>query len=69
MTHAWKVFCRTVLEQSCVVWGPGFTQENKDELKRTQKIFAKMLQNLDSLDEQIHILCMNLAKNVLQTKI
>ena len=28
MAHFWILFCRSVLEQSCVVWGPSLTQEN-----------------------------------------
>ena len=77
MTHLWIVFCRSVLEQSCVVWGPSLTQENKDDLERTQKSFAKMvlkdkyinyenakiILNLDSLEERRHILCLKFAKN------
>ena len=30
MVHFWTLFCRSVLEQSCVVWGPSLTQENRD---------------------------------------
>ena len=43
MTHFWTLFCRSVLEQSCVVWGSSLTQENKDNLERTQKTFAKLV--------------------------
>ena len=28
MVHLWKIFCRSVLEQSCVVWNSSLTQEN-----------------------------------------
>ena len=76
MTHLWIVFCRSVLEQSCVVWGPSLTQESKDNLKRTQKLYAKMILkgkyinyenakrilNLDSLEERRPILCLKFAK-------
>merc|ERR1711954_563652 len=75
-------FCRSVLEQSCVVWGPSLTQENKDDLERTQKSFAKMvlkdkyinyenaktILNLDSLEERRHILCLKFAKNGIKKK-
>jgi hypothetical protein len=37
MVHLWKVFCLSVLDQSCVVWGSGLTKENEDDLERTQK--------------------------------
>ena len=29
MSHFWILFCRSVLEQSCVVWGSSLTQENR----------------------------------------
>ena len=29
--------------ETCVVWGPSLTQENRDDLERTQKGFAKLL--------------------------
>ena len=32
MVDLWKIYCRNVLEQSCIVWGSSLTQENK---KRT----------------------------------
>ena len=32
-----------MLEQSCVVWGSSLTQENIDDLERTQKTFAKLI--------------------------
>ena len=35
MVHLWKLFCLSVLEQSCVVWGGSLTKENEDDLERT----------------------------------
>jgi hypothetical protein len=43
MVHLWKVFCRSVLEQSCVLWDSGLTQENRNDLERTQKTFLKLV--------------------------
>ena len=43
MVHLWVVFCRSVVEQSCVVWHSSLTQENCDDLERTQKTFSKMI--------------------------
>ena len=43
MVHLWILFCRSVLEQSCVVWGTSLTQENLEDLERTQKTFAKLV--------------------------
>ena len=39
----WKIYCVSVLEQSCVEWGSSLTQENIEDLKRTQKTFAKLV--------------------------
>ena len=39
MVHLWTVYCRSVLEQSCVVWGSTLTLENANDLERTQKSF------------------------------
>ena len=43
MVHLWTVFCRSVLEQSCAVWHSSLSEENKDDLERTQKSFCKMV--------------------------
>ena len=43
MVHFWTLFCRSVLEQSCVVWGSSLTKENIENLERTQKTFSKMV--------------------------
>ena len=37
MVRLWVVYCRSVLEQSAVLWQGGLTQENRDKLERTQK--------------------------------
>ena len=34
MVHLWKVYCLSILEQSCVVWGSSLTLENKNDLER-----------------------------------
>ena len=39
MVQLWTVFCRSILEQSCVLWDSGLTQENRNSLERTQKRF------------------------------
>ena len=43
MVHLWFVFCRSVVEQSCVVWHSSLTKENSDDIERTQKTFSKMI--------------------------
>ena len=37
------MFCRSVLEQSCVLWDSGLSLENREDLERTQKVFAKLV--------------------------
>ena len=55
MVNFWILFCRSELEQSCVVWGPSLTQENIENLKRTQKTFAKLVlrQNYKTYDHAL----------------
>ena len=43
MVHLWKIYCRSVLEQSCVVWSSSLTQENINNLERAQKTFCKLV--------------------------
>ena len=43
MVHLWKVYCLSVLDQWCVVWGSGLTRENINDLERTQKTFTKLV--------------------------
>jgi hypothetical protein len=43
MVHLWKLYCRSVLEQSCVVWGSSLSKENEEDLERVQKSFAKLV--------------------------
>ena len=43
MVQLWKVFCRSILEQSCVLWDSGLTQENRNSLERTQKTFLRLI--------------------------
>ena len=42
LVHLWKIFCLSVLEQSCVVWGGMITSENKKDLECPQKNFTKL---------------------------
>ena len=46
MVHFWTIFCRSVIEQSSVLWNSSLSQENIEDLERTIKTFAKLvLQN------------------------
>ena len=82
MVHLWTVFCRSVLEQSCVVWHSSLTQENSEELERCQKVFSKLVLkekyrnyedalvklNLDSLHSRRQFLCEKFAKSGIKHK-
>ena len=82
MVHIWKVYSRSVLEQSAVLWQGALTQENRDTLERTQKTFAKLilkrkyksyeqsLQVLDlpTLDTRRNQLTLNFAKKCIENK-
>ena len=43
MVHLWIIYCRSLLEQSAVVWASSLTQENINDLERTQKSFVKLI--------------------------
>ena len=76
MVHLWVIFCRSVLEQSCVVWHSSLTQENTDDLERCQKTFTKLVLkvkyqdyhnalltlNLETLQSRRQLLCTKFAK-------
>ena len=75
LVHLWITFCRSVLEQSCILWHNTLTQENETDLERTQKTFAKLVLknqyrsypqaliklNLLPLSERRKQLCLNFA--------
>ena len=62
MIHFWILFCRSVLEQSCVLWHSSLTQENSDDLERTQKTFTKLLLKDEYKDYEEALLKLNLEK-------
>ena len=43
MVLLWILYCRSILETSCVVWGTSLTNENIQDLERLQKSFCKMV--------------------------
>ena len=77
MVHLWVTFCRSVLEQSCVVWHGSLTQENTEDLERTQRTFCKLILkhnyqdyehslnilNFDSLKQRRQFLSLKFAKS------
>ena len=80
MVHFWILFCRSVLEQSCVVWHSSLTQENSEDLERTQKTFVRLVLkqeyvsyidglqklNLDLLSDRREQISLNFAKDGLK---
>ena len=47
MVGLWKTFCRSILEQTCNVWDSGLTNQNIEDLERTQKTFVKLIMEED----------------------
>ena len=76
------LFCRSVLEQSCVLWGTSLTQENIEDLERTQKTFSILVLiekfkdyknvliifNLDSLQNRREQLNLKFAKTGIENE-
>ena len=79
MVELWKTFCRSVLEQTCVVWDSGLTNQNIEDLERTQKTFVKLIMeenyenytsslkflNLETLENRRKNLLLKFARNTL----
>ena len=82
MVILWISFCRSVLEQSCVVWDSSLTVENISDLERLQKSFCKLVLNnefesyetcldklnLQKLSERRKELTLKFAKNALKNQ-
>jgi hypothetical protein len=80
MVELWISYCRSVLEQSAVVWSSSLTDQNKKDLERTQKSFTKLILknkytdyessllqlNLQSLEERRQYLSLKFANNCLK---
>ena len=76
LVHLWIVYCRSVLEQSAVVWSSSLSEQNKIDLERTQKSFSKVALknnyteyesgllrlNLETLESRRQTLCLKWAK-------
>ena len=77
MVHLWITYCRSILEQSAVVWQGGLTDQNRQDLERTQKSFAKLILknnyenynnalkrlNIPTLESRRDLICLRFAKN------
>ena len=60
MVHLWNIYCLSILEQSSVVWGSSLSQENKDDLERTQKSFAKLVLREHYKDYEFSLMLLDL---------
>ena len=62
MVHLWIIYCRSVLEQSAIVWSSSLNEDSKADLERTQKVFAKMVLKNKYKDYESALLELNLEK-------
>ena len=60
MVHLWKIFCRSILEQTCVLWDSGLTEQNRADLERTQKTFTKLVLQEEYTDYKSALLILQL---------
>ena len=79
ITNIYILYVRSLLEQSCVVWHSGLTNENAEDLERIQKNALKIILqeeyksyenalkvlDLEKLDERREKLCLQFAKKCL----
>ena len=77
LVHLWILYCRSLLEKSCVLWHSLLTKENLNDLERTQKTFTKLILqnkyktyeealiklNLVSLADRRQQLCLKFAES------
>ena len=62
MVHLWIVYCRSILEQSCVIWHSSLTKQNTIDLERTQKVFTKFLLQDKYVTYEDSLLKLNLTR-------
>ena len=55
-------FVRSILEQSCVVWGGGLNLKNIEDLERVQKSAVKIILNRKYVDYEHGLNCLNMNK-------
>ena len=82
MVDLWKIYCRSMLEQSAVVLGPSLTEQNTSDLERTLKSFATLILqnqyhnyeealdklNLQTLEDRRQLLMSRLANSCIKNK-
>ena len=82
LVTVYKLFIRSILEQSCVVWHSAITQEEENDIERVQKVCLKIIlkgkyegydqalkiTNLATLVQRRVTLCLNFAKKCLDNE-
>ena len=79
--HIYKTYIRSVVEQSCIVWGSSLTRKNKNEIERVQKVAVKIILkntkpyketlkylNIETLEERRQILSNRFADRCIKNK-
>ena len=56
MVHLWTMYCRSILEQSSVVWSSSLSED----LERTQKSFSKLILKHSYITYEEALLALNL---------
>ena len=78
----YKLFIRSILEQSCVVWSSSITQEEQNNLERVQKVSLRIIlkenyidytsalkrTNLETLINRREKICLNFAKSCIKNE-
>ena len=81
LKNIYILYVRSLLEQSCMVWHSGLTEENAQDLERIQKTALKIILqekyssyekaltilDLETLEERREILCIEFAKKCLKS--
>ena len=80
MTHIYKIYIRSILEQSCQVWHSSLSEQNCEDLERVQKCALKIIEpelkyhealyklDLECLKERRDKLCLKFAKKSIENR-
>ena len=80
MTHIYKMYIRSLLEQSCQVWHSSLTEQNSDDIERVQKSALRIIEpelnyneaieklGIQKLSNRRNELCLKFAKNCLENE-
>jgi len=82
LTTIYKIFIRSILENSCVVWHSSLSEQDSNDIERVQKAVCKMILKeyyenyekalkilrLEKLKDRRENLCLNFAKKCLRNR-